>query len=114
MGIQPSGKSPLGFNLGITISKDFAYVSNYNTLYAKANFQNLTPGKSTINIICLKCNKIIAPTVSIGQSPSTITLFPDNKKLYVCKYCRWIIPLTIDNYIFVSHKVIYVCREERT
>ena len=79
VGIQPSG---------IAISKDFAYVSNYNTLYAKSNFQNLTAGEGTINVICLKCNKVISPTISIGQSPSTITLSPDNKKLYVCKYVQ--------------------------
>lgn len=42
----------------------------------------------TINVICLKCNKVISPTVSIGQSPSIITLSPDNKKLYVCKYVQ--------------------------
>ena len=49
VGIQPSG---------IAVSKNYAYVSNYNTLYAKANFQNLTPGEGTVNIICLKCNKM--------------------------------------------------------
>jgi YVTN family beta-propeller protein len=79
VGIQPSG---------IVISEDFAYVSNYNVLYAKANFQNLTPGEGTVNVICLKCNKVISPTISVGQSPSTITLSPDNKKLYVCKYVQ--------------------------
>lgn len=79
VGIQPAG---------IAVSKDFAYVSNYNTLYAKANFQNLTPGKGTLSVICLKCNKLISPTVSIGQSPSTVTLSPDGKKLYVCKYIQ--------------------------
>jgi len=79
LGIQPSG---------IAISNDFAYVSNYNTLYAKANFQNLTPGEGTINVVCLKCQKVIGPTISVGQSPSTITLSPDNNKLYVCKYVQ--------------------------
>lgn len=79
LGIQPSG---------IAISKDFAYVSNYNTLYAKANFQNLTPGEGTVNVICLKSNKVISPTIPVGQSPATITLSPDCKKLYVCKYVQ--------------------------
>ena len=79
VGIQPSG---------IAVTKDFAYVSNYNTLYAKANFQNLTPGEGTVNVICLKCNKVIQPTVVVGQSPSTITLSPDDKKLYICKYVQ--------------------------
>jgi len=79
VGIQPSG---------IAIDDNFVYVSNYNTLYAKANFQNLTPGEGTISIINLKNNKVIAPTISIGQSPSTLTLAHDNKKLYVCKYVQ--------------------------
>lgn len=78
VGIQPSG---------IAISKDFAYVSNYNTLYAKANFQNLTPGEGTVNQISLKNNKVIR-TISVGQSPSTITLSPDLNKLYICKYVQ--------------------------
>lgn len=79
VGIQPSG---------IALSKNFAYVSNYNTLYAKANFQNLTPGEGTISIINLNNNKVIGLTIPIGQSPSTITLSPDHKKLYVCKYVQ--------------------------
>ena len=79
VGIQPSG---------IAISKNFAYVSNYNTLYAKAGFQNLTPGEGTINIICLKCDEVISPTVSVGQSPSTVVLSPNGRKLYVCKYVQ--------------------------
>lgn len=73
---------------GIAISKNFAYVSNYNALYAKANFQNLTYGKGTISIICLKTNKLISPTIAIGQTPTTITLSPDCKKLYVCNYVQ--------------------------
>lgn len=79
VGIQPSG---------IAITEKFAYVSNYNTLYAGANFQNLTPGEGTINIICLKSKRVISPTISVGQSPSTITLHPNGKKLYVCKYIQ--------------------------
>lgn len=79
VGIQPCG---------IVISKEFAYVSNYNVLYAKSNFQNLTPGEGTVNIICLKYNKVVGPTISVGKSPSTLTLSPDDKKLYVCKYIQ--------------------------
>lgn len=79
VGIQPSG---------IAISKHFAYVSNYNVLYADSNFQNLTPGESTISIISLKHNKVIGPPISIGQSGTTLTISHDDSKLYVCKYIQ--------------------------
>jgi YVTN family beta-propeller protein len=79
VGIQPCG---------IAITNEFAYISNYNVLYAGANSQNLTPGEGTINIICLKHNKVISPTISVGQSPSTITLSSCGKKLYVSKYIQ--------------------------
>ena len=77
-GIQPSG---------LAISSKYVYVSNYNVLYAKANFLNLTPGEGTVNVISLKTNNVIN-TVSVGQSPATITLSPDEKKLFVCKYVQ--------------------------
>lgn len=79
VGIQPSG---------IAISEKYAYVSTYNTLYAKANFQNLTPGEGTVSVISLKHKELIGPAVSVGQSPATITLSHDEKKLYVCKYIQ--------------------------
>lgn len=79
VGIQPSG---------IAVSKDFVYVSNYNTLYAKPNFQSLTAGEGTVNIISIKDNVVVGPTISVGQSSSTITLSPDGTKLYVCKYIQ--------------------------
>jgi len=79
VGIQPAG---------IAVSKKFAYVSNYNTLYADPNYQNLTPGEGTISIICLKNNELVRPTISIGQSPSSLALSPDGKRLYVCKYIQ--------------------------
>ena len=78
-GIQPAG---------LAISSRFAFVSNYNTLYAKANFQNLTPGEGTVNMIDLKHKKVIGPAIPVGQSPSTITLSPDTKTVYVCKYVQ--------------------------
>ena len=79
VGIQPAG---------IAISDKFAYVSNYNALYARANFQNLTYGEGTVSIICLETMKVILPTISVGQTPATITLSPDENKLYVCKYVQ--------------------------
>ena len=80
-GIQPSG---------IAISHDgaFAYVSCFNTLYAGPGFTNLTPGLGTVQPICLLRNKIVAPTISVGQSPSTVTLAPDAKKLFVCAFAQ--------------------------
>lgn len=81
LGIQPAG---------IAISPDgkYAFASNYNTLYAKPNFQNLTPGEGTVNIIRLVDNRVIPPTIPVGQSPSTLTLSPDGRTLYVCKYIQ--------------------------
>ena len=79
VGIQPSG---------IAISDRYAYVSNYNTLYAKPAFQNLTPGEGTVNIIDLQTNEVVAPTISVGQSPSFVALAPNKKKLYVTKYVQ--------------------------
>ena len=84
-GIQPAG---------LAVSDKFVFVSNYNTLYAKANFQNLTPGEGTVSVISLKQGKVVdrlgptGPAIPVGQSPSTITLSPDGKKLYVCKYVQ--------------------------
>lgn len=77
VGIQPSG---------IAISDDYLYVSNYNALYASPNYQNLTCGEGTINIICLKKNIVIAPVIALGNSLSTLVISPNKKTLYVCKY----------------------------
>ena len=90
VGIQPSG---------IEISPDghYLYVSNYNALYAKSNFQNLTYGEGTVNVIRLKKHleggkkespNVIAPTISVGQTPATLVISPDGKTLYVCKYVQ--------------------------
>ena len=79
VGIQPSG---------LVIGDNFAFVSNYNTLYASPGYKNLTAGEGTINIIDLNTNKVVFPTISVGQTPSTLTLSKDNKRLYVCKYMQ--------------------------
>lgn len=83
VGIQPSG-------LALSPNGDYLFVSNYNTLYAKANFQNLTPGEGTVNIIYNPSRKgqVISPTIPVGQSPSTITLSPDGQTLFVCQYVQ--------------------------
>jgi len=82
LGIQPAG---------IVISGHYVYVSNYNALYAKSNFQNLTYGQGTINIINTMTNEVIAPTIQIGQTPSTLTVSPNGSKLYVCNYVQNIV-----------------------
>lgn len=76
VGIQPAG---------IVLSNCFAYVSNYNTLYANpTTFENLTPGLGTMSIISLRTNKLISPTIGLGQSPSTMSIH--NNKIYVNMY----------------------------
>lgn len=81
VGIQPSG-------IAISPNGRHLYVSNYNALYAKPNFQSLTYGEGTVNIICLKEHKVIYPTISVGQTPSTLAVSHDGKMLYVCKYVQ--------------------------
>ncbi|AYV84639.1 MAG: hypothetical protein Hyperionvirus32_6 [Hyperionvirus sp.] len=78
VGIQPSG---------IAISDNYLYISNYNALYAHPD-ADLTYGEGTINIICLKKNIVVAPVIPIGETPSTITLSPNKKTLYVCNYSQ--------------------------
>jgi YVTN family beta-propeller protein len=81
VGIQPSG---LGF------SKDgkYLFVSNYNALYAHKNFQDLTYGQSTINVIRTEDFKVIPPTIPVGETAATLTLSPDGKKLLVCQFVQ--------------------------
>jgi len=78
-GIQPAG---------IAISRNFAYVSNYNALYAGSNYTNLTPGLGSISVICLEDNKIVGAAIPIGQCPSTLILSHDEKNLYICNYVQ--------------------------
>lgn len=89
-GIQPSGiaRSPCG---------KYIYVSNYNALYAKANFQNLTYGQSTISIISTKDNKLVTPTVSIGETASYLTTSP-NGTIYATNYVMNVVrAITLSN-----------------
>lgn len=82
VGIQPSG-------VCISPNGHYLYVSNYNALYANpTTFENLTYGQGTVNIICLKQNVVIAPTIVVGETPSSITISLDGKSLYVCKYIQ--------------------------
>lgn len=81
VGIQPSG---------VMVSNDgrLVYVSCYNALYAKANFQQLTYGEGTVNVIQTKDNEVIGTAISVGQTPATITLSRDGNRLYICKYVQ--------------------------
>lgn len=77
--IQPSG-------IAITPNGKYAYVTNYNTLYAGSNFTKLTPGAGTVNIIDIRKNKVISPTIEVGHSPNTVTISPNGKYAYVTNF----------------------------
>lgn len=79
VGIQPSG-------IAITPNGKYAYVTNYNTLYAGPNFTKLTAGQGTVNIINLRTNEVIPPTIAVGNSPNTITISPNGKFAYVTNF----------------------------
>ena len=77
--IQPSG-------IAITPNGDFAYVTNYNTLYAGVDFTNLTAGQGTVNIIDIDKKEVVPPTIVVGQSPDSIAISHDGKFAYVTNY----------------------------
>lgn len=76
VGIQPAG---------IAIHDKYVYVSNYNTLYAHANFQNLTFGQGTINVIDLDTNKVVS-TIAVGNSPNYLVV--NDEYLYIVNYTQ--------------------------
>ena len=78
VGIQPSG-IVLGNNC-------LAYVTNYNTLYAGADFTDLTPGQGTVSIINTRNNTVVAPTILVGQAPGRIVIAPNGRHAYVTNY----------------------------
>jgi YVTN family beta-propeller protein len=79
LGIQPSG-------IAITPNGRFAYVTNYNTLYAGAHFTKLTPGEGTVNIIDIRTNKVIPPTIPVGHSPNAVAISPNGKFAYITNF----------------------------
>jgi YVTN family beta-propeller protein len=81
VGIQPSG-------IAIACDCRYAYVTNYNTLYAVGapQFDDLTPGQGTINIIDTTTHEVISPTIVVGQSPANIAIAPNGKHAYVTNY----------------------------
>lgn len=79
LAIQPAG-------IAITPDGRFAYVTNYNTLYAGSNFTNLTPGQGTVNIIDVRTNKVIPPTIVVGQGANSVAISPDGKFAYITNF----------------------------
>ena len=81
LGIQPSG-------IVIPPYSCYAYVTNYNTLYrvGAPTFSGLTAGQGTVNIINLKTNEVVAPTILVGQSPANIAVAPNGKYAYVSNF----------------------------
>lgn len=80
LAIQPSG-------IAITPDGRFAYATNYNTLYADSvNFNDLTPGQGTVNIIDIATNTVLPPTIVVGQSPDAVAISPNGQYAYVTNY----------------------------
>ena len=79
LGIQPSG-------IAITPDSRFAYVTNFNTLYAGENFTDLTPGQGTVNIIDIQTNTVVPPTIVVDQSPANIAIAPNGRYAYVSNF----------------------------
>jgi len=79
LAIQPAG-------IAITPDGRFVYVTNYNTLYAGSNFTNLTPGQGTVNIIDVRTNKVVPPTIAVGQGPTSVAISSDGKFAYVTNF----------------------------
>lgn len=95
LGIQPSG-------VAFTPDGKYVFVSNYNTLYAWTvtslpapypvddfplpQYLNLTAGAGTINVIDAETETLIAPTITVGQSPNSLAVTPDGNYLLVTNY----------------------------
>lgn len=105
VGIQPSG-------VAISRNGRFAYVTNYNTLYAgvsltpngtftpptkslspfsghplggQPNYASQTAGAGTVSVIDLRTKRVIK-TVAVGLSPSNIVVTPNGKRALVANY----------------------------
>lgn len=80
VGIQPSG-------LAIVPGDNYAYISNYNTLYqSPVQFQNLTAGEGTLNVLDLKTNTVVGKTIKVGQSPANIVISQSGDLVFVSNY----------------------------
>jgi len=67
VGIQPAG-------VAVTPDSRFVLVTNFNSLYAHPNFQDLTPGQGTVSVIDARRNKLVPPTVDVGEGPHAVVL----------------------------------------
>jgi len=74
VGIQPS-------SIAITPNGRYAYVTNMNDLSGNPDFPGVVPGQSTVSIIRLSDNKVISPTIPVGQGASDITITRDGYAL---------------------------------
>jgi YVTN family beta-propeller protein len=78
VGLQPAG-------LSVSLDGKYALITNYNTLYAGANFTKLTAGQGTVNVICLE-KYMVVDTIRVGQSPGRVVISPNGKYAYVSNY----------------------------
>lgn len=79
LSLQPSG-------IAIDPKGRFAYVTNYNSLYRHKNFVELTAGQGTVSIIDIKTNKVIPPTIAVGESPDRLAISSNGKFAYVSNF----------------------------
>jgi len=76
-GIQPSG-------IALSSDEKLLFVTNYNALYAHANFQDLTYGQGTVSVIDSRSFKVIS-THRTGRGPNKVTVGKNNT-IYVTQY----------------------------
>lgn len=74
VGIQPAG---------VVVDDKYAYVTNYNTLYAGPSYTNLTPGQGTVDVVDL-CKRKVIKTIAVSQAPANIAMNDDY--LYVTNF----------------------------
>jgi YVTN family beta-propeller protein len=92
VGIQPSG-------VAISRNGRYAYVTNYNTLYASVrlntsgppnrigqpSYGGLTAGRGTVSVVDLRTKRVVK-TIAVDQSPSNIVVSPDGRRAVVANY----------------------------
>jgi YVTN family beta-propeller protein len=100
VGIQPAG-------LAVDPCGDYAYLSNYNVLYAGPGFTNLTPGTGTLNVLDLRgeCVTLVGPTVAVGQGPNNVVVDPCRRRAYVTNYVSGTVSV-----VALSHRDPDLCR----
>ncbi len=76
LGIQPSG---------LALTSRYAYVSNYNTLYAGPQYTNLTAGSGSLSIVDLETYDVVG-IIRVEQSPANVLASPCGKWVFVSCY----------------------------